>query len=382
MPSFAANLEIYGGVDIGVSALRTSIDGQTQSRLGFDSSVLDDSMFGLRGSEALSRDWSIGFNLASEFDGGSGQLSYDALFGIESTVGLTRHGWGTLKLGRQQTISTDYFTNIDPMGLSFGQANMGTSFTAINTQIYDDMVQFASATWGGLQAGLGYSFDTGLTAIYADTANQGAVPSNNGFANSDKMRALSAAIQYQTGPVLIAASYDRAYPSSKIPDHSSNPAGPPSTQPNPQSASPQAWYVGAVVTIDKFAISAAWGRGINGALSGSGPGSGIGNSNLTSITGDGDTLFAGGFNHDSYLLGLSWSINHRTQFMTSWQMMKPRGSLASIPGTASQQIVGAAMTYNLSPRTTAYVWSSYGNNFQMVSGAKTAVIGTGFQTLF
>jgi predicted porin len=49
---------------------------------------------------------------------------------------------------------------------------------------------------------------------------------------------------------------------------------------------------------------------------------------------------------------------------------------------ASQQIVGAAMTYNLSKRTTAYVWASYGDNFEMVSGAKTSVIGSGIQTLF
>lgn len=375
--ALAANVELYGGVDIGVSYIHTSSNGQSSNRLGMDSNVLDDTMIGFRGSDNLSPDWSVNFDLASEFDLNNGELSYNSFFGIESTIGLTRHGWGGIQLGRQQTISTDFFTNIDPMGLSFGQANMGTSFTAINTQIYDNLVQFTSAKWSGLQVGVGYSFDTGDTAIYTDSGNVDPAPSNNGFANGDKMRALTAAIQYEAGPVLLAASYDRAYASSRIPAASGT-----GTIANPQTSSPQAWYFGAAVTVDHVVLSAAWGRGINGALSGSGPGNDIGGSPLASVTGDGDILFDPGFNHDSYLIGLSWAINDRTQFMTSWQMMKPKGQLTNTPGVASQQIVGAALTYNLSPRTTAYVWGSYGNNFQMVSGAKTSVIGTGFQTLF
>ena len=371
------NVEIYGGVDIGISYVHTSGTGSSASRIGMDSNVLDDTMIGFRGSQALSRDWSVNFNLASEFDLNNGQLTYDSFFGIESTIGLNRHRWGGLKLGRQQTISTTFLTNIDPMGLSFGQANMGTSFTAINTQIYDNLAQFTSAPWAGLQLGVGYSFNTGDTAIYADTGITDPVPSDNGFASSDKMRALTAALQYQNGPVLLAASYDRAYPSSQIPV-----AGSPGTTANAQTSDPQAWYFGAAVTIDKVVFSAAWGRGINGALSGSGPGNDLTDSPLASLTGAGDILFDTGFNHDAYLLGLSWAIDDRTQLMTSWQMMKPKGKLTGIAGTASQHIIGAALTYNLSPRTTAYIWGSYGNNFQMVSGAKTSVVGTGLQTLF
>jgi len=375
--TLAAEIRLYGGADVGVSYVHTSTKNQSSNRIGMDSGVLDDSMFGLRGIEDLSPDWSVGFDLASELEIQSGELAYGAFFGIESTLGVTRRGWGGLKLGRQQTVSTDFFTNIDPMGLSFGQSNMGTSFTAINTQIYDNLVQFTSATWSGLKVGLGYSFNTGDTAIYAGSGDVQPAPSNNGFENSDKMRALTAAVQYQAGPVLLAASYDRAYASNRIPARSGT-----STMVNPQSTNPQAWYLGAAITVDKVVVSAAWGRGINGALSGSGPGNDLDGSDLTSITGDGDILFDPGFNHDSYLFGLSWAINDRTQLMTSWQMMKPKGRLAGVAQAASQQIVGAAMTYNLSKRTTAYVWASYGDNFEMVSGAKTSVIGTGIQTLF
>jgi len=240
------------------------------------------------------------------------------------------------------------------------------------------LVQFTSATWSGFALGVGYSFDTGDTGIYANSGVDGPVPSDNGFENSNKMRALTTAVRYQSGPVLLAASYDRAYASSRI----TGPNGDGMSQPNPQTASPQAWYLGAAVTVNQVVLSAAWGRGINGALSGSGPGNDLSGSPLTSITEDGDILFSSGFNHDAYLLGLSWAIDPRTQLMASWQMLQPRGKLKEQAATGSQQILGTAITYKLSPRTTAYAWASYGDNFQMVSGAKTTVIGTGFQTLF
>lgn len=376
--TLAMEVTLYGAADIGASYVHTSQNGQSANQLGMDSSVLDDSMIGFKGEESLGDQWSVTFNLASQINIYDGTLSYNEFFGIESTLGVTRHGWGSLKLGRQQTASTNFFTAIDPLGLSFGQSNMGTSFTAINTQIYNNLVQFASSSFAGFQVSAGYSFDTGETALYADSGVDEPVPSNNGFATNDKMRALSVALQYESGPVLLAASYDKAYPSDTIATGSSAS----SRLANSQTASPQAWYFGLAYTVGKVTFSGAWGRGINGAFSGSGPGNDLDDSPLTSITGDADMLFSQGFNQNSYLLGFSWAVDDRTQLMASWQMLKPTGQLANTPGVSTQQIVGAALTYNLSPRTTAYVWASYGENFEMAPGAKASVIGTGLQTLF
>ena len=373
----AIEVTLYGAADVGVSYVNTSINGQTASQLGMDSGVVDDSMIGFRGTEKLNEDWTASFNLASEINLYNGELSYNQFFGIESTLGLTRRGWGSLKLGRQQTISTDFFTAIDPMGLSFGQSNMGTSFTAINTQIYNNLIQYNSSTWAGFQFGVGYSFDTGETAIYAESGSAAPVASDNGFGNDNKMRALTTAIQYQSGPLLLAASYDKAYPSDTIRVNPTSPA-----LNNPTNTSPQAWYFGLAYTVNKVVLSAAWGRGINGAFSGRGPGNSLSGSPLPSMTGQADMLFSQGFNQDSYLLGLSWAVDSRTQFMTSWQMLKPTGQLANTPGIGTMQILGAALTYNLSPRTSVYAWASYGDNFEMVSGAKASVIGTGIQTVF
>lgn len=373
----AMEVTLYGGVDVGLSYVHTQQNGHTANNLGMDSSVVNDSMIGFRGSEALNDDWTVSFDLASEIDVNNGELAYDAFFGLESTLGLTRRDWGSVKLGRQQTVSTDFFTDIDPMGLNFGQANMGTSFTAINTQIYDNLIQFTSSDWAGMTIGLGYSFNTGETAIYAGSGVDEPVPSSTGFGNRNKMRALTAAIQYESEPLLLAASYDKAFPSDTLLGGSSDAASA-----NPVATSPQAWYFGVAYTVDQVVLSAAWGRGINGAFSGAGPGNNLSDSPLTSVTGQADMLFSQGFNQDSYLLGFSWAIDSRTQFMASWQMLKPSGQLAQVPDIGTMQVLGAAITYNLSPRTSVYLWASYGNNFELVSGAKASVIGTGIQTLF
>jgi len=82
------------------------------------------------------------------------------------------------------------------------------------------------------------------------------------------------------------------------------------------------------------------------------------------------------------LSGFGRAIDSNTQFMASWQMLKPTGQLALTLGIASQQILGAAQTYHLSKRTAVYLWGSCGNNFQLSSGAKASVIGSGIQTLF
>jgi predicted porin len=384
MQANAWEVRLYGGVDIGISYVNVSRGelndnpATSGSQLGLNSSELDDSMFGITGQEDLGNGWRVMFDLAALIDAPTGEMGYDEFFGIESSLGMSHTQWGSLVLGRQQTISTDFFTNIDPLSLSFGQANMGTSFTAINTQYYNNLVQYTSPSFSGLQFGVGYSFDTGDTAVYADSDQLDPVPSNNGFGTMDKMRALTLAVQYEKGPLLAVASYDTAYASSVIPSGDS--AG--QTVPNTDVANPQAWYLGLAYTLGDVVVSGAWGRGVNGALSGSGPGGGISDSPLPPMTGDGDMLFSRGFNHDAYLLGFAWNIDDRTEFMASWQMLKPTGPLAQLNDSGTQQIVGAALTYSLSSRTTVYVWGSYGNNFQMLKNAKTSVISTGIQTMF
>jgi predicted porin len=63
-------------------------------------------------------------------------------------------------------------------------------------------------------------------------------------------------------------------------------------------------------------------------------------------------------------------------------MMQPRGLIAQTAGYATQSIVGLAYTYDLSKSTNLYVWGSASNNFQMISTAKSQVVGAGIRHLF
>jgi len=380
----AWELGVYGAVDIGIAynqISRSSTGSQPAfggSRIGLDSSVVDNSIFGFRGRSYLGHGWSTTFNLASQITVPTGQLSQTAFFGYESTLGLAHHDVGTFKFGRQLTISTLFFSSLDPMQYSFGQSDMGTSFGAINTQYFSNMVQYTTPSWHGFQAGAGYSFNTGDTAIYANGPNPDAVSQGDLYSTNNQLRGLSIATQYKKGPLLAIASYDTAFGSATV----STGNNPSQNQSNRNLTRPQAWYLGLGYTVGKVVLAGAWGRSINGALSGSVPGDGSRATPLFVLTGDANILFSQGFNFNSYMLGVTWNVTPRTQVMSSWQMMKPDNQLPGIQSSGSQQIVSAAMLHNLSPRTSVYVYASYGTNFQMFQGAKSTVVGSGIQTVF
>lgn len=377
-------LGVYGAVDIGLafnSVSRGSYDGQPPfggSRLGLDSGVVDNSIFGFRGRSHLGGGWWTSFNLASQINVPTGQLAQSVFWGYESTLGLGHHKFGSFKFGRQLTISTLFFSSLDPMQYSFGQSDMGTSFGAINTQYFSNMIQYTSPDWHGLQAGVGYSFNTGDSAIYANSPTPDAVSQTSLFGTTNQLRALSMAARYQKGSLLVVASYDTAMGSQTIASDRS-PSG---YQPNPNLSRPQAWYVGVGYTVGKFVLAGAWGRSINGALSGSLPGDGARSTPLFVLTGNANILFSRGFDFNSYMLGVTWNADAKTQFMSSWQMMKPDNHLPGIIHSGPQQIVSTAMLHNLTQRTSVYLYASYGTNFQMFQGAKSTVIGSGVQTVF
>ena len=383
-PAIAWELDVYGAVDIGLAFNKISRGSATEqpafegSRIGLDSSVVDNSIFGFRGRAFLGNGWSTTFNLASQINVPTGELAQSSFFGYESTLGLTHHQYGSFKFGRQLTISTIFFSNLDPMQYSFGQSDMGTSFGAINTQYFSNMIQYTTPNWEGFQAGVGYSFNTGDTALYANGPDPALISQGNLYGTTNQLRALSIATQYKKGPLLAIASYDTAYGSNVV----SSEAHPSEYQSNRNLTNPQAWYLGLGYTIGKMTLAGAWGRSMNGALSGSVPGDGSRSTPLFVLTGSANILFNRGFNFNSYMLGATWNITPNTQLMSSWQMMKPDNTLPGIANSGSQQIVSTAVLHALTSRTSVYAYASYGINFQMFQGATSTVIGSGIQTAF
>src|SRR5690606_35266522 len=135
-------------------------DGFDGSRFGMINGVQNGSRWGLRGTEDLGDGLQAVFQLESGFNSGNGNSAQGGrLFGRQATVGLQSESWGRLDLGRQTNIASKYFGSIDPFSLSYLNSTMGSAFSAANTVRYDNMVMYQTPSWGGFQAGIGYSFN-------------------------------------------------------------------------------------------------------------------------------------------------------------------------------------------------------------------------------
>lgn len=381
----APTVVLYGVVDTGLGYNHVSRDAVgdlpalSASQLAMNSGVQSGSRWGVRGTEDMGDGWGVSFVLESGIDSTDGELGQGGrAFGRQSTLGLTHNDFGELVVGRQTTITTNYFAAIDPLGESFGQANMGASFGTVNTVRYDNLLQYQTPSWHGLQAGVGYSFNTGTSGLYGYGAGAESVPMTSFFGTSANMRALTAAVRYTWGDFDAVGSFDRAFAAGMIP--SANGSG---SQRNPAGGTPTAWILGATYNFKVVEVAFAFGKTYDGAFSGNGPGSGWSGSGLTTFSGGAGVLFDAGYDSQATLLGLTVPMGGgEDELMLSWQTKQPKGRLASDSVFATQSIFGVAYTYGLSKHANLYFWASYGNNFQMIRTAKSSVIGAGMRYLF
>jgi len=389
LPSFVwaetPKVILYGVVDLGISSVHVSRNANAKggaldgNQIQMDSGVQSGSRWGLKGSEPISNDLSVNFVLESSINAQNGtQGQGGRAFGRQATFGLSSKRYGETDWGRQINVATRYFGAIDPFGLSFGQANMGASFGQTNTVRYDNTIMVLGADLLGFQATLGYSFNVGQSAIYANGPNTALQPATENFGTLNNVRAVTAGLRYMADKLIAVVTFDAAFGSAKVTSLTDNTV----TIDNPNTPVPKMWAVGAKYDLGFMQVSAAVGQGFNGAFSGQGPGNGISNSGLDTFTGGSGILFKSGYDHQSLMLGVTVPATAASKFMFSWQVMQPRGQIAQTAGYASQNILGLGYTYDLSKRTNLYFWGSVANNFQMISTAKSQVVGAGIRHLF
>ena len=202
-----SSVTVYGIVDIGVQwnesgrdmGTSTAPNWQQQSAWSVDSGYQSGSRFGLRGSEALGRNWNAVFTLEGGFDASTGTSSQGSrLFGRQAWAGLQYAGLGTIALGRISTPSSgsgsfDLWSPVDPFGCSWGVAGLGNTFLPCATLREDNSIIWASPTWAGFKFAAQYSgnIDTG------ETAPQGTNTS-----------AMNFGANWAWGPLFVAATYD------------------------------------------------------------------------------------------------------------------------------------------------------------------------------
>lgn len=347
-----------------------------QKFFGMANGVQSGSRFGLRGNEDLGGGLSVNFVLENGFNSAQGTLDQGGrLFGRQSTMGMTLRQAGSVDVGRQTNLASNYFLSIDPFEEGFGQANIGSSFGSANTSRLSNMLLLQAKPFTGLTVGAGYSFATGLSAIYAGDLgciSTQTCPTNSGgynFISNQNMRALTLGVQYKRGPLDLAAGFDRLY-------------GDPTLQSS--GPNPSIWIVGGAYDFKVVKLSFALGQSLDGFANGQTQGTGATASSVltTASWTPGAVLFLPGARATSYLVGVKAPLTSHVNLLASWQMMQPQGILASSAQFKSQQIFSAALTQQLSARTNLYTYMSYGENFGMINTAESFVFGVGMRHQF
>ncbi|ASW02259.1 porin [Paraburkholderia aromaticivorans] len=208
-----SSVTLYGLLDAG---LTYTSNVNHNSKWAAGSGGINQSMFGLRGSEDLGGGLKAVFTLESGFNINNGKFANNnGMFNRQAFVGLSSAQFGTVTLGRQYDAAQDYLAPLTATGSwggtyfahPFNNDNLNTNGGyAVNNSIKYSSANYAGFTFGGTygfsnQAGAfannrEYSIGAAyqwqglrLGAAYAQQNNPGA--GNNGASDSSYVNALA-----------------------------------------------------------------------------------------------------------------------------------------------------------------------------------------------
>ncbi|WP_233856343.1 porin [Paraburkholderia sp. HD33-4] len=177
-----SSVTLYGLLDAGLT-YTSNVAGSSKWAAG--SGGINQSMFGLRGSEDLGNGLKAIFTLESGFNINNGKFANNnGMFNRQAFVGLSSSQFGTVTLGRQYDASQDYLAPLTATG-SWGGTYFAHPFNNDNLNTngglsVNNSVKYSSANYAGFTFGGTYGF-----------SNQA-----GGFANN-RQYSLGAAYQWQ-----------------------------------------------------------------------------------------------------------------------------------------------------------------------------------------
>ena len=160
--ALAADVTLYGKIDAGLNYTHTKTDGATGTDdFSMKSGQNSGSRFGLKGTEQISEDLTVGFQLENGFDSDDGAMKYgksdktDRIFGREARL-YVKTAYGELGFGRMGGLdsgvgSYDLIAGANPFGTGWGSATgqMGNYFLGLTSR-YDNMITYKSPEFGGI----------------------------------------------------------------------------------------------------------------------------------------------------------------------------------------------------------------------------------------
>jgi predicted porin len=361
--SAQSSVTMYGLLDGGLRYNKVSLaNGDGASNFGLAYGNQSGNRWGVRGVEDLGGGNQVIFNLEAAVGLGSNSA---LSFGRQAWLGLQNKSWGDVKMGRTTNFATDYVgVPVDPFGTGFGQLNMGRAFGVANTDRVSNMIKYQSPNMSGFQAGVAYSFATGNTAAYTAAAGGGTTGTGYNFLTSNNTRQLSLGAKYANGPVYVAASYDKIY------------------APDTKDGSIGSWNIAGTYDFKVVKIAAGYGQTRDGAVLGSGGGGTGATLAGTSISGNGELIFAPAVGTNSYIVGATIPVNPVSRVLLSWTMLTPNTNMKDAYNAQNQTAYNIAYTYDFTKRTNMYGFFGYMDNYGTVDTAKSTIVGLGMRHMF
>ena len=152
--ALAANVDVYGRIDMGLSYVHQKIGDQAGTdTLSMDSGLSSGNRWGLKGSEDLGNGYQVGFVLESGFDADTGAMSKDGLFNREATLRVSGP-FGSIYAGRMGRIGSDagsvgfYAGSVSPFGSGWGEMPGHFAVTANYDSRYNNALAYVSPKVG------------------------------------------------------------------------------------------------------------------------------------------------------------------------------------------------------------------------------------------
>ena len=378
-----SSLSLYGTLDMGMSyqSATDSIDERFHggSKFGLISGGQSTNLIGLTGKEDIGSGIRLSFVLENSFNIGNGGPAFaDRIFARQSWIGADSSSLGYLRFGRQFNFARDYLNPLTPFsGGDFARASAGINFATGGTERLSNTLKFESADLSGFKFGLGYSFSAQIPSAYISDGNNGDAgisiepgkTTNYNFGQADNLRALTAGLKYQSGPVYLTMTSDTFYPNAATA--------------NDKYRAITSRSVGGYYDLGGTKIAAAYGQTRNGWINGVQPIVGF-DQTITFNTLNNSIIFDENVAINSYLLAFTATTSPDSSLFGAWRIVNPLSNMRqyAIAPINTQNSLSLGYTYNFTKRTNLYVYTTYTSNYATVEGVTSYAVGVGLRHKF
>lgn len=165
--AFAANVDVYGRIDTGLSYVHYDETGLSDAKdtLSLDSGISSGNRWGLKGSEDLGNGYQVGFVLEGGFDADTGALGAGGIFAREATLRVSGP-FGSIYAGRMGRIGSDagsvgfYAGSVSPFGSGWGKMAGHFAVTANYDSRYNNALAYVSPKVGPVTVYAQYTMGT------------------------------------------------------------------------------------------------------------------------------------------------------------------------------------------------------------------------------